>query len=521
MNIKATYTLNIFIAYHPKDKDKFEELYLHLLDLNKRNKGYIINKVWYDGDDLSEGGQQMIHEMINAADMILLLLSEDSILSPYFSGKALQSCLALHESGKIIVVPIILNTCWWEDTAYRKLEVLPRAGLPIYDSANVKNELFDQVIEELDERLHKIQRAKIELEETFKALLAEANSIFKEWEKEPKRLRAALPLFREALQHWREGFVPHRELLEARIDLCLREIDFRHYARAAQEAYAAQDYQTAYFNCKDALGLRNDAVIRKLFEEVSTALKEEELKVLREPFDKHLEKAQAHFLALEWADAQKEFILALEFYEEEFSPKRPIIQHKIEICRREKILEQSMKEAKTAYKLQKYAKSVDLLLNAIKEVNEDAYDHIGKMIKLVGYLENVSRFMDKKSKRWGFYNSKTNNVIIAPKYIAAYDFSENLAGVKKWDKWGFIDIEGNEVISFRYDFVGHFRHGIAEVIQENETFSINHLGERVEEDEALRMQTNVLNLENKTPLLEGRGNIHQLKAAKNDQAPED
>jgi hypothetical protein len=521
MHIKATYTLNIFIAYHPKDKDKFEELYLHLLDLNKRNKGYIINKVWYDGQDLSELGQQMIREMAQAADMILLLLSEDSILSPYFSGKALQSSLKLHESGKAIVVPIILNTCWWEDTAYRKLEVLPRAGLPIYDSANVKNELFDQVIEELDNRLNKIQEAKIELEETFKALLAEANSTFQDWEQDPKKLRAALPLFREALEHWREGFVPHRDLLEARIDLCLREIDFRHYAKAAHEAYAAKDYQTAYFNCKDALALRNDAVIRKLFSEVSAHLKEEELKVLREPFDKHLSKAQEHFLALEWADAQKEFVLALEFYEAEFQPSREVIEHKIEICRREKILEESMNQAYKNYKLQKYSKSVDLLLKAIKEVNREAFDHIDHMIKLAGYLENVSRFMDEKTKRWGYYNSKTNNVIIAPKYLAAYDFSENLAGVKKWDKWGFIDIEGNEVISFVYDFVGHFRNGVVEVIQDHETFYINHLGERVEEEDALRLQTKVASLENKTKLIEGSTEIHELKAAKHDPPKQD
>ncbi len=497
MHIKATYTLNIFIAYHPKDKDKFQELYQHLLDLNQRNRGYIINKVWYDGQDLSEGGQALIREMLQAADMVLLLLSEDSILSPYFSGQALRSCLPLHQANKLIVVPIILNTCWWEDTVYRNLEVLPRAGLPIYDSMDVKNELFDQVIEELDIRLDKIRAAKIELEETFKALLAEANQLFENWEARPERLRAALPLFREALEHWREGFVPHRELIEARIDLCLREIDFRHYANAAHEAYAIGDYQTAYFNCKDALGLRNDAVIRKLFEQVATHLKAEELKILREPFDKHLQKAQMHFLALEWAKAHQEFALALEFYEEEFTPKREVIEHKIEICRREQLLETAMEDAQTAYQLQKYAKSVDLLLTAIKEVNRAAFHHVDHMIKLVGLLEHVSRFMDEKTKRWGFYNSKTNNVIIAPKYLAAYDFSENLAGVKKWDKWGFIDIEGNEVIPFEYDFVGHFRNGVVEVIQGNETFYINHLGERIEEDlnKHLAQQANALQAE--------------------------
>ena len=71
---------------------------------------------------------------------------------------------------------------------------------------------------------------------------------------------------------------------------------------------------------------------------------------------------------------------------------------------------------------------------------------------------------------------------IAPKYTAAYNFSENLAGVKKWEKWGFIDIEGNEVIPFIYSYVSHFQSGIAQVIIENETYCINHKGERVDAD---------------------------------------
>lgn len=487
MHIKSTYTLNIFIAYHPSDLEKFEELYRYLDRLDKKNKGYIVNKFWYDGSDLSLEGQLMLKELTAAADLILLLLSEVSIVSPYFSGKTLRDTIQLHRSEQAIVVPIILNTCWWEDTAYKELEVLPRAGLPIYDSTDVKNELFGQVAHELEIRLEKIRVKKLEQEETFKAQLAEADEKFEGWEQHPESLRQALPLYREALRNWREGFYPTKEVLEAKIDVCVREIDFRHYAKAAHEAYKMGDYQTTYFNCKDALNLRNDAVMRKLFQEVEAYLKNEEMKVLRKPFDAHLQKAQNFFLNLQWQDAEKEFHVALEFYEEGFLPKREVIEHKIEICRREFIMETSMEKAMEVYAVQRYAESVEILMQAIREVNRDAYHHIEHLIKIVGFLENASRFHDKAVNRWGFYDTKSNTVIIAPKYLAAFDFSENLAAVKKWDKWGFIDIEGNEIIPFEYDFAGHFKNGIVEVVQGNKTLYINHKGEPVDAKDAQRL----------------------------------
>lgn len=481
MYIKATYTLNIFIAYHPDDRSKFEELYQHLRELDGQNETYQVNKIWYSKAKLESSDYEQLAEMMEAADLLLLLLSEASILSPLFSGRNLQTALALHRKEKTLVVPIILTTCWWEDTAYRELAVLPRAGLPIYDSEDVKNELFDQLVQDLNQKLQKVRQQKFDLEDTFKDLLEEADALFANWEQQPERLRSALPLYKDAVEHWREGFVPHRELLEAKIDRCHREIDFRHYARAAREAWQQKRYQDAYFNCKDALQLRKDAEMEGLFKQVNQLLQAEELAVKKAPFDKHIKAAQSLFLELQWGQAKEEFRKALDFYEEDFKPSKAVILHKIEICRREAIWQESEQLAEQSYRAQRYAESVELLLSGVREMHAEAFEKIDRMLNLVKLLENVSRFQDPKSKRWGFYNKKDETVIIAPKYLAAYDFSENLAAVKKWDKWGFIDVEGNEVIPFVYDFVGHFRNGRTEVWQAKENFFINHLGERVDE----------------------------------------
>jgi len=482
MYIKATYTLNIFIAYHPADQEQFEELREHLRDLNERNKGYLINKVWSDGSDLSEEGRATIRELTEAADLVLLLMSDNSILSPFFLSEELKYTLEQHEKERSIVVPIILNTCWWEDTAYKDLPVLPRAGLPIYDSANVKNQLFDQVIDELDKKLMKVRKRKQTLEENFDAKIEAAEAIFKHWQKKPESLRAALPLYQQAKAYWREGFAPDKQIIEARIGICHREIDFNHYAKAAYEAYQNDDYQTCYFNCKDALDLRSDARIYKLYKEVADYLEKEKLEKKKAPYEKYLKRAQKLFLALEWKKAEEAFALAIEHHQEAFEPSLKVLEHKVEICHREYVLESSLNEADRLYGIQNYQRMAEVLLKGIEEINHTPFYKIDYALKLVGYLENVTAFRDHRTDKWGFKDTGTDNVIIAPKYTAAYNFTENLAGVKKWDKWGFIDIEGNEIIPFQYDYVSSFQNGIAQVIVDNDTWCINHKGEQVAAD---------------------------------------
>ncbi|WMX11997.1 MULTISPECIES: WG repeat-containing protein [unclassified Aureispira] len=482
MHLKATYTLNIFIAYHPKDQVQFEELLHNLEGLDKKNAGYVVNKVWYDGTDLSESGRASIRELTEAADLVLLLMSDNSILSPFFISQELRETLQQHDNEQSIVVPIILNTCWWEDTVFRNLDVLPRAGLPIYDSSNIKNELFDQVVQELDRKLEKVRQRKEELEETFKSKITEAEAIFNNWQKRPGRLRAALPLYKEAVKLWREGFAPDIKIIEAHVDICHREIDFRHYSKAAHEAYKNQDYQTCFFNCKDALDLRDDAVIRRLYNKVKNYLDEIELKEKRAPFEAHLTQGHEYFLALMWKKAKEQYTLALEHYQPNFMPERKIIERKIKICEREAILEFALSEATRLYSIQNYQRMAHVLIDSIQTINHEALYRIEHATKLIGYLQHVEPFLDKKTDKWGFVNNKTHNIIIAPKYTAAYNFSENLAGVKKWERWGFIDIEGNEVIPFLYNYVSHFQNGIAQVIKNGETYCINHKGERVEAD---------------------------------------
>lgn len=479
MILNATYTINIFIAYHEADQKKLDELRLHLAELNEKNKGYLINKIAVDNTKVN---WESTKELLAGADLILLLMSSHSVLSPLFVSDALRQTLVQHEEKDSIVVPIILNTCWWEDTVFKKLDVLPKAGLPIYDSTDVKNELYDQVIDGLGTKLIKIKEYKKELENLFAQKVISANNIFKKWQEKPETLRSALSLFQDAKKYWRDGFSPDKKQIEAYIDICFREIDFNHYAKAAHEAYRAGDLQTCYFNCKDALGLRNDAVVRKLFKELSEQIDATKLAKTKEPFERYLKKAQAYFLTLEWKKAQVNFKLAVEKHQKEFSPTIQVIEHKIEICEREFILANSFDKAQKMYASQQYQRMADVLMTGIREINNKALGRIEYALKLIADLNIAEAYRDHQLNKWGFRNKTNGQVIIAPKYIAAYNFTENLAGVKKWDKWGFIDVEGNEIIPFHYDYVTSFQNGIAQVILKNETWCINHKAERVAAD---------------------------------------
>ena len=57
----------------------------------------------------------------------------------------------------------------------------------------------------------------------------------------------------------------------------------------------------------------------------------------------------------------------------------------------------------------------------------------------------------------------TSEVMIAPQYEAARDFSDGYAAVKKDGKWGYIDEEGNVVVDFQFDWAGYYAEGVAVV----------------------------------------------------------
>ncbi len=482
MHLNSTYILNIVVVHHPNDAGAATEVRRQLSRLHRQNKAYVINTILHTEQVEDEDAQDwsFLAELVQSADLVLVLLSEVAIMSALMLSPPLRDGVQAQLSGTKQLVPVILETCWWEDTPYKNLEALPQGGMPLLENPLLQEELFDEFVLAVQARILLVREDKKNNEETYKTVLAEADKLFEQSATQPALLRKALPLYREAVEKWREGYHPLVTVLETRVTLCTREINFYHYAEAAKAAHKRGDRDTAYFNCKDALQMREDAVIRRLYDQLNTEIQDEEMRALREPFDRHLKRGHDYFLNMEWEEAKAEYHQALDFYEEGFQPTRDSIQYKIETCHREATLEAAMRRVRVYYAIQDYVRVIDTLTEALRDINKTAYERMEHVMRLLRTVEKAVPYHDYKLSKWGYYHKDTKEVIIAPKYNGAFRFSENLAGVKKWEKWGFIDVEGNEIIPFLYDFVGHFHLGVAEVVRGKEMYFINHRGDRVE-----------------------------------------
>lgn len=120
--------INIFIAYARKDREMLDELRKQFNPLEIAGK----IKVWYDGEIMpGEKWDEKIQKELYAAEIVLLLVSPDSIASKYFYESEVQKAILHHEQGKTRVIPVILRPCLWQETPIGNLQALPKDGKPV------------------------------------------------------------------------------------------------------------------------------------------------------------------------------------------------------------------------------------------------------------------------------------------------------------------------------------------------------------------------------------------------------
>lgn len=120
--------INIFFAYARADQPLRDELDKHLAFL-RRSK---LIEGWYDGNiSAGEEWEEAIDHHLHSADIILLLVSPDFIASDYCYDVEMRKALARHEAGEVVVVPVILRPCHWQNTPFAKFQALPKDALAI------------------------------------------------------------------------------------------------------------------------------------------------------------------------------------------------------------------------------------------------------------------------------------------------------------------------------------------------------------------------------------------------------
>lgn len=127
----------VFFSYSHDDEQYRDQLEKHLASL--RHEGLI--ESWHDRR--IQAGQHLENEIdlqINAADVILLLVSSSFLDSRYCYSIEITRALERNAAGEALIIPVIVRPCDWHSTPLGNLLAAPKDGKaittwPNYDEA--------------------------------------------------------------------------------------------------------------------------------------------------------------------------------------------------------------------------------------------------------------------------------------------------------------------------------------------------------------------------------------------------
>jgi Tfp pilus assembly protein PilF len=135
--------IEIFLSYAHKDESLCEQMRNHLANL--QDQGIITG--WNDRKIIpgSEWDEE-IKAHLNAADIILLLISADFMASRYCRSVEMQDAVDRHHRQEACVIPVILRPCDWQDAPFSKLQALPKNARPV-TKWRLRDDAFLNVVE--------------------------------------------------------------------------------------------------------------------------------------------------------------------------------------------------------------------------------------------------------------------------------------------------------------------------------------------------------------------------------------
>jgi F-box protein 11 len=137
-------SLELFFSYSQADENLRNSLEKHLNTLKTEK----VITDWHDRKLVAvEDGENVLTEPLRTAQILLLLLSPDSLDSDYYRNVEIPTALARHESGEAFVIPVILRPCAWQDVSIAKLQAYPRNSrlISLWGADNEDAALLDVV----------------------------------------------------------------------------------------------------------------------------------------------------------------------------------------------------------------------------------------------------------------------------------------------------------------------------------------------------------------------------------------
>lgn len=145
---------NVFISYSSNDAALCEELRKHLSPLEREG---IIRSWHYQQIGPGQDWRAVIHKHLEAAQVILLLVSADFISSDYCHSVELRRALERNQRGQACVIPILIRAVDWRDQEFARLWVLPEDGRPVMSWAS-RDEAWTSVAKAIRDALTRRNR---------------------------------------------------------------------------------------------------------------------------------------------------------------------------------------------------------------------------------------------------------------------------------------------------------------------------------------------------------------------------
>jgi len=132
--------IEVFFSYSHKDEELRDQLSNHLSTLKR--KQFIT--AWHDRR-IGAGTEwaSEIDERLDAADIILLLISSDFLASDYCYDVEVKRAMERHDAGEARVIPVILRPVDWKGAPFGKLQALPRDARPVTEWPNRDQAFLD------------------------------------------------------------------------------------------------------------------------------------------------------------------------------------------------------------------------------------------------------------------------------------------------------------------------------------------------------------------------------------------
>lgn len=134
--------IRVFISYSHKDEELRDQLEVQLAMLKRQG----LIDIWHDrrmmaGDRLD----WTISEELDAADIVLLLVSPDFLASDYCYKIEKGRALERHREGTARLISVILRPCDWAHTDLSQYLVTPKDGQAITLWPNIDVAMLDVV----------------------------------------------------------------------------------------------------------------------------------------------------------------------------------------------------------------------------------------------------------------------------------------------------------------------------------------------------------------------------------------